>query len=652
MSDATEPRSIKKSPGSRIRHLQLGRGDEFMVVFDWDNGHHEYQTNDWCFADEGVRRQVDNCDKKGRDIKVIGWKVRDEDYDYMYDEEDLAKHHWYIYAKKPNGTGDHAWWSSGNPFGDYFRGKVSEITITAFGKQSAIVVQGRNGFTYKGLDEALVERIKRMNKEKKAIHNICLSQCRKGGYWIKDDEGTAWKNLGANLSKELKNRGALHVCEGPDGAWVVLRDQSFVSSTGVPKRLDKNLGDFYRDQRNYQAKRSRDIKAFRDAKAEALHQKSKADKRKREEEEKKRKRELAEEEAHKKKRRMNELSVSYLYEARYRADLHDYREVSINARSRLVSFCRGDVRINVYYTTGTVGTCLKHPYHAIGTQLFRRNVTATELAAIFENPRVHTGKGYFRFIAQQSSSTYSTISTRTAASTDGTPEREALQMYYNKGEDFAQTSTEFERAGLILQMEAASDLRSKLYENIRLERRRVFTRTLIIREKGIMGYHAKKSAQTMDIECFNQSSAPSVAKDAGLKLRDTLHLVTVPVCGQSHLSAMCHKSGRNGMAVGLQCSRAGETHHFAVITDSDAKIGVVCEDVLVGGPIRVTCDDKTSPAYVAGIRTGDIITHITVPIQNTGSYKGTMSPLTPGTVISVLASRAPEPVVFKVVPVS
>lgn len=76
------------------------------------------------------------------------------------------------------------------------------------------------------------------------------------------------------------------------------------------------------------------------------------------------------------------------------ASSYDYVEISHNEKSRVVSFRKNDTRINVYYTTGTVGTCLNHPSQG-KTQLFRRNVGMNELAAIFENPRVHTGKGYY-----------------------------------------------------------------------------------------------------------------------------------------------------------------------------------------------------------------------------------------------------------------
>jgi hypothetical protein len=73
-------------------------------------------------------------------------------------------------------------------------------------------------------------------------------------------------------------------------------------------------------------------------------------------------------------------------------------EISFNERSRIISFesaAADGVRINVYYTTRTIGTALTHPSQG-ATQLFRRNCTNEELVNIFENPRVHTGRGYKR----------------------------------------------------------------------------------------------------------------------------------------------------------------------------------------------------------------------------------------------------------------
>lgn len=52
-------------------------------------------------------------------------------------------------------------------------------------------------------------------------------------------------------------------------------------------------------------------------------------------------------------------------------------------------------RINVYYTTGIVGSCLNHPKR-VKTQLFRRNISTLDLLEnICENPRAHIGEGYY-----------------------------------------------------------------------------------------------------------------------------------------------------------------------------------------------------------------------------------------------------------------
>eukprot|EP01135_Chromosphaera_perkinsii_P002885 Nk52_evm40s229 gene=Nk52_evmTU40s229 len=86
------------------------------------------------------------------------------------------------------------------------------------------------------------------------------------------------------------------------------------------------------------------------------------------------------------------------------AEEYGYSTISFQDRIRLISFSgkynvgngkKGDVRINVYYSTGTVGTCLDHPRQG-KTQLFRRNQTLSDIRKIFQNPRVHTANGYQR----------------------------------------------------------------------------------------------------------------------------------------------------------------------------------------------------------------------------------------------------------------
>lgn len=76
--------------------------------------------------------------------------------------------------------------------------------------------------------------------------------------------------------------------------------------------------------------------------------------------------------------------------------VEDLTEIAFTPASRLISFKSfGGTRINVYYTTRTVGTAIDHPFQG-KTQLFRRNCSASELLEIFKNPRVHTGRGYKR----------------------------------------------------------------------------------------------------------------------------------------------------------------------------------------------------------------------------------------------------------------
>lgn len=61
----------------------------------------------------------------------------------------------------------------------------------------------------------------------------------------------------------------------------------------------------------------------------------------------------------------------------------------------MVSYSKNKVRINVYLSRMTVSTAMKHPKKG-KTQLFRRDVNLQELEKMFINPRIHTGKGYYK----------------------------------------------------------------------------------------------------------------------------------------------------------------------------------------------------------------------------------------------------------------
>jgi hypothetical protein len=81
-------------------------------------------------------------------------------------------------------------------------------------------------------------------------------------------------------------------------------------------------------------------------------------------------------------------------DVRWLARAYGWAEVQFNAKSRVLGFNRGSERVNVIYTTGTVGTCVDHPERG-KTQLFREGMTPSQLRDIFVSPRVHTGQGAF-----------------------------------------------------------------------------------------------------------------------------------------------------------------------------------------------------------------------------------------------------------------
>jgi len=72
-----------------------------------------------------------------------------------------------------------------------------------------------------------------------------------------------------------------------------------------------------------------------------------------------------------------------------------YFKIDYQENLGMVSYSDGATRINIYLTKMTVATCLNHPKKG-ATQLFRKNVTFDMLKSIFEYPRKHTGKGYYK----------------------------------------------------------------------------------------------------------------------------------------------------------------------------------------------------------------------------------------------------------------
>lgn len=77
------------------------------------------------------------------------------------------------------------------------------------------------------------------------------------------------------------------------------------------------------------------------------------------------------------------------------AEKKGYSLIDYQDNILMASYAANGVRINVYLTTGTIATALDHPKKG-KTQLFRRGLDVAQIEKIFENPRQHTGKGYFK----------------------------------------------------------------------------------------------------------------------------------------------------------------------------------------------------------------------------------------------------------------
>lgn len=83
-----------------------------------------------------------------------------------------------------------------------------------------------------------------------------------------------------------------------------------------------------------------------------------------------------------------------LHEVHKLATRYGWTREQIQEDPPLVIYVKDEMQVNVYYTTGTVGTALVHPKRG-ATQLFRRNCALHHLGAIFLSPRVHLGTGYY-----------------------------------------------------------------------------------------------------------------------------------------------------------------------------------------------------------------------------------------------------------------
>lgn len=71
---------------------------------------------------------------------------------------------------------------------------------------------------------------------------------------------------------------------------------------------------------------------------------------------------------------------------------YDWEFLEHQPNVKMISFTKRGDRINIYYTTWTVASVINHPKGR--KQMFRKHCTFDMIEEIFENPRIHTGRGY------------------------------------------------------------------------------------------------------------------------------------------------------------------------------------------------------------------------------------------------------------------
>lgn len=239
------PRPILGSVGSRIRLVFGDNGKEWLLLLNNDNGDTKWQSTDWKGMSNAVHNQLNNCEKKGRDIKTV---------DIGPDGE------WYIKGVKPDGSGGYSWWGRTMASDEIEKKNETQVCFGSNyrGTESYVIIIGRNGYSTGGnANSHLVKRMKKMNAGGKGIDFVRLFH--NGQYYISDDEGSQWEIPNNHCRKQLEAKSVEEVAIAGDGAWVVIHPNSFQSSTGVDDELDKNLRDFFSEQRRWGNERRQQI---------------------------------------------------------------------------------------------------------------------------------------------------------------------------------------------------------------------------------------------------------------------------------------------------------------------------------------------------------------------------------------------------------
>ena len=131
-----------------------------------------------------------------------------------------------------------------------------------------------NGHSCAGMiPAALKERMSLIYKQKGVIKHVRLlppvdayAAWSVPRFWISDSQGKMWSgDLGKPFHDDLKSEEkdeVLDVAQAGDLAWIIIRPNRFMASTGVSKRLTLRPSKFYHDQKGRREQTNLRIKNY------------------------------------------------------------------------------------------------------------------------------------------------------------------------------------------------------------------------------------------------------------------------------------------------------------------------------------------------------------------------------------------------------
>ncbi len=182
-----------------------------LVLNKEDTNNEKTQSLHWSSdAPYKITNQINNCTRKGR--RITGVAFRDD--------------WWYVSGEKPDGSGGYCW------------GNVPEISCNAHvaigavnpycGAHSFAVCHENGGYDHDDLPSDLLDIMYKAN----TIENVFLSD--ENDYFIRFNHGLAgWSISNEHLRQALRSKkmgNVLSISIFDNGAWIVVRHQSFLSS--------------------------------------------------------------------------------------------------------------------------------------------------------------------------------------------------------------------------------------------------------------------------------------------------------------------------------------------------------------------------------------------------------------------------------------